>query len=68
MNVKIYLKRLKFTENSQTNIAIWFTYFWKVGIMKNMSKGEDGKVIWICDILTHIQPYYVRVFTPSYAK
>ena len=28
--------------------------------------GEDGKVIWICDILTDIQPYYIRIFTPNY--
>lgn len=28
--------------------------------------GEDGNVIWICDILTDIQPYYIRIFTPSY--
>lgn len=26
---------------------------------------KDGNVIWICDILKHIQPYYVRVFTPQ---
>ncbi len=26
--------------------------------------GKDGNVIWICDILKDIQPYYVRVFTP----
>lgn len=26
--------------------------------------GKDGKVIWICDVLKDIQPYYVRVFTP----
>lgn len=25
----------------------------------------DGKIILIKDILTHIQPYYVRVFTPA---
>ncbi|MBO5479054.1 MAG: putative ABC transporter permease [Clostridia bacterium] len=30
--------------------------------------GEDGNVIWICDVLKDIQPYYVRVFTPSYSK
>lgn len=26
--------------------------------------GKDGNVIWICDVLNDIQPYYVRVFTP----
>lgn len=26
---------------------------------------KDGNVIWICDILKNIQPYYVRVFTPQ---
>lgn len=26
--------------------------------------GKDGNVIWICDVLKDIQPYYVRVFTP----
>ena len=26
---------------------------------------KDGNVIWICDILKHIQPYYVRLFTPQ---
>ena len=25
---------------------------------------KDGSIIWICDILTNIQPYYFRVFTP----
>lgn len=30
--------------------------------------GKDGNVIWVCDILTDIQPYYVRVFTPLHAK
>ena len=27
--------------------------------------GENGNVIWICDILNHIQPYHVRVFNPK---
>lgn len=26
---------------------------------------NDGKIIWICDILKNIQPYYIRVFTPK---
>lgn len=26
---------------------------------------KDGNIIWICDILTDIQPYYVRIFTPK---
>lgn len=26
---------------------------------------KDGNVIWICDILKHIQPYYIKVFTPK---
>lgn len=26
---------------------------------------KDGNVIWICDILKHIQPYYIKVFTPN---
>ncbi len=26
---------------------------------------KDGNIIWICDILTNIQPYYFRVFTPK---
>ncbi len=25
---------------------------------------KDGNIIWICDILTNIQPYYFRIFTP----
>lgn len=29
---------------------------------------KDGNVIWICDILNHIQPYYVRIFTPQMPK
>lgn len=29
---------------------------------------KDGNVIWICDILNHIQPYYARVFTPQMPK
>jgi uncharacterized membrane protein len=30
--------------------------------------GKDENVIWICDVLKDIQPYYVRVFTPKYFK
>ena len=26
---------------------------------------KDGNVIWICDILKDIQPYYIRIFTPK---
>ena len=26
---------------------------------------KDGNTIWICDILSHIQPYYVKIFTPK---
>ena len=26
---------------------------------------KDGNIIWICDILKDIQPYYVRLFTPK---
>lgn len=26
---------------------------------------KDGNIVWICDILKHIQPYYVKVFTPK---
>lgn len=26
---------------------------------------KDGNVIWICDILKHIQPYYIKIFTPK---
>lgn len=26
---------------------------------------KDGSIVWICDILTDIQPYYFRVFTPK---
>lgn len=29
---------------------------------------KDGTVVWICDILTDIQPYYFRVFTPKLSK
>lgn len=29
---------------------------------------KDGNVIWICDILNQIQPYYVRIFTPQMPK
>lgn len=29
---------------------------------------KDGNVIWICDILDQIQPYYVRIFTPQMPK
>lgn len=28
--------------------------------------GKDGNIIWISDILTNIQPYYIKVFTPIY--
>lgn len=30
--------------------------------------GKDGNIIFVKDILTEIQPYYVRVFTPRRAK
>ena len=30
--------------------------------------GKDGNVIWMCDILKDIRPYYIRVFTPIHAK
>jgi len=30
--------------------------------------GKDGKIIFVKDVLNHIQPYYFRVFTPSYTK
>jgi uncharacterized membrane protein len=26
---------------------------------------NNGNIIWICDILVDIQPYYIRVFTPK---
>ena len=29
---------------------------------------KDGEIIWVCDILTDIQPYYFRGFTPSAKK
>lgn len=30
--------------------------------------GKEGEIIWICDILKEIQPYYVRVFTPRFGN
>ena len=27
--------------------------------------GKDGNIIWVCDILKDIQPYYFRVFEPK---
>lgn len=30
--------------------------------------GKDGKIIWVKDILTDIQPYYIKVFTPIREK
>ena len=29
---------------------------------------KNGNIIWICDILSDIQPYYFRVFTPKITK
>ena len=29
---------------------------------------KDGEIIWVCDILKDIQPYYFRVFTPNIKK
>ena len=26
---------------------------------------KDGNIIWLCDILKNIQPYYIRIFTPK---
>lgn len=30
--------------------------------------GKDGNIIFVRDILSDIQPYYIRVFTPRHAK
>lgn len=29
---------------------------------------KKGNIIWVCDILDYIQPYYVRIFTPRLSK
>lgn len=29
---------------------------------------KQGDIIWVCDILSDIQPYYVRIFTPRIQK
>ena len=29
---------------------------------------KEGNIIWVCDILSDIQPYYVRIFTPRIQK
>lgn len=29
---------------------------------------KEGNIIWVCDILNDIQPYYVRLFTPGLKK
>lgn len=29
---------------------------------------KNGNIIWVCDILSDIQPYYFRVFTPKITK
>ncbi len=29
---------------------------------------KNGNIIWVCDILSDIQPYYFRVFTPKRVK
>lgn len=26
---------------------------------------NDGNVVWVCDILNQIQPYYIKIFTPQ---
>ena len=44
------------------------TFFNDEVIMKTFPNikvtSKDGDIIWVCDILSHITPYYVRVFTP----
>lgn len=30
--------------------------------------GKDGNIIYVCDVLKDIQPYYVRIFTPRLPK
>ena len=30
--------------------------------------GTDGEIIWVSDILSDIQPYYFRIFTPRVPK
>lgn len=29
---------------------------------------KEGNIIWVCDILNEIQPYYFRLFTPRLSK
>lgn len=29
---------------------------------------KEGEIIWVKDIITHIQPYYFRLFTPRHAQ
>lgn len=45
------------------------TYFTDEKMLKtfpNLKVTEkNGNIIWICDILTDIQPYHVKVFTPK---
>lgn len=48
------------------------TYFSDEKMLKTFPNikltGEDGKVIWVCDILKDIQPYHLRIFTPAHSK
>lgn len=48
------------------------TYFSDEKMLKTFPNikltGKEGNIIWIADILKDIQPYYVRVFTPSFKK
>jgi len=48
------------------------TYFSDEKILKTFPNikviKKDGNIIWVCDILKDIQPYYVRVFSPKPIK
>lgn len=47
----------------------WFTDDKMLKTFPNIKlTGKDGNIIYVCDILKDIQPYYIRVFTPRLPK
>lgn len=59
-------------DNNETVRKIVDKYFNNEKILKTFPNikvtSKDGQIIYVCDILSDIQPYYFRVFTPRIMK
>ena len=67
-NVDIFLEEYTKLYENPTVKEIVDTFFSDEIMLKTFPNikvtGKDGSIIWVSDILSHIQPYYVRIFTP----